>query len=79
MMHGQEEARWKYYLQLAEQQRCSLLKFKTNVLRQLLGTKLAEEKAQLCQDVPHWLREVSLGHRRKDPLNPDVEVMTLHP
>jgi hypothetical protein len=47
--------------------------------RYLLGTKLAKEKAQLCQHLLDILRDVASNHQWKKPLNPYVVVMTLHP
>ena len=49
MLHRQEEARWKDLLQLIEQHRCRFFQVLSDGPRYLLGTKLAEEKAQLCQ------------------------------
>ena len=78
MLHRQEKARWKDLLQLTEQQRCHFFQL-NHFHRYLLGTKLAEEKAQLCQHLPDMLRDIASDHHRKKPLNSYVVVMTLHP
>jgi hypothetical protein len=79
MMHRQEEAGWEDLLKLTEQHGCHFFLFQSDGLRYLLGTKLVEEIAQLCQHLPDRLRDVASDHRRKKPLNPYVVVMTLHP
>ena len=79
MLYGQEEAGWKDLLQLTEQHRCRFFQVLSYGPRYLLGTKLTEEKAQLCQHLLDMVRDIALDHRRKKPLNPYVVVMTLHP
>ena len=79
MLHRQEEAGWKDLLQLTEQHRCRFFQVLSDGPRYLLGTKLTEEKAQLCQHLPDMVRDIASDHRWKKPLNPYVVVMTLHP
>jgi len=49
MLHRNKEAGWKYLLQLTEKHRRQSFQVLNHFSRQLLGTKLAEEIAQLCQ------------------------------
>ena len=56
---------WKDLLQLTEQLGCHFFQLLNHFQRDLLGIKLAEEKAQLCQHLPDMLRDVATNHRRK--------------
>ena len=79
MLHQNKEAGWKYLLQLTEKHRRHSFQVLNHFSRQLLGTKLVEEIAQLCQHDLDMLRDEALNHRWKKALNPYVEVVTLHP
>ena len=79
MLHRQEAGGWKDLLQLTEQHGCHFFQVINDGPRELLGTKLAEEVAQLCQHLPDMLRDIASNHRQKKPLNLYVVVMTLHP
>ena len=79
MLHRQEEARWKDLLQLTDQHRCRFFQVTNDGPVKLLCTKLAKEIAQLYKHLPYMIRDIASNHRWKKPLNPNVEVMTLHP
>ena len=79
MLHRQEEAGWKDLLQLTDQHRCRFFQVTNDGPVKLLCTKLAKEIAQLCKHLPYMIRDIASNHCWKKPLNPDVEVMTLHP
>jgi hypothetical protein len=79
MLHRQEEAGWKDLLQLTKQHMCRFFQVLSDGPRYLLGAKLVEEIAQLCQHLPDMLRDIASDYPQKKPLNPYVVVMTLHP